>query len=508
MLGGELQRQKALLAATDAIAVAGAGALSQVLRRGDLYPLEPGNWGEALAVLTMLVAAWIVFARAVGLYRNGRRHELKSIVKASCAAWLAMVAISFFAHLAPSRLVVGIGLTLTIGSVVALRTLVRRCIKFFYSRPEFAVPLVIVGANSFGVYLRDRIKEELTQYEFLGFVDENPPANAVNGSNGHAGTTGHAGTNGHAGSNGHAGTNGHGKLRAVAPVPAPVIGQLERIASLAVEHPNLEAVIVLPERDHEQIERIIKLCERYRVRWRVMPRVAESMALAVEMVGAIPLIGPPGSNIEGLNCLIKRGFDVVVATLMLLVASPIMLLAAIAIWLTDGSPLLFRQTRVGIHGKPFELLKFRTMRTQASDTVHREYVKEWIQRNAAERSDAGGAKIYKIGSDPRVTPVGKWLRRFSLDELPQLFNVLYGNMSLIGPRPAMPYELELYQEWHRHRLDAPPGITGLWQVSGRNRLSFEEMVQLDIEYIEEWSLVGDMGILLRTLPAMLQGSGM
>jgi len=294
----------------------------------------------------------------------------------------------------------------------------------------------------------------------------------------------------------------------IPPPPTPVIGQLERIASLAFEHPNLEAVIVLPERDHEQIERIIKLCERYRVRWRVMPRVAESMALTVEMVGAIPLIGPPGSNIEGLNCLIKRGFDVVVATLMLLVASPIMLLAAIAIWLTDGSPLLFRQTRVGIHGKPFELLKFRTMRTQSSDTVHREYVKEWIQRNAPERSDVGGAKIYKIGSDSRITPVGRWLRRFSLDELPQLFNVLYGNMSLIGPRPAMPYELELYQEWHRHRLDAPPGITGLWQVSGRNRLSFEEMVQLDIEYIEEWSLVSDMGILLRTLPAMLQGSGM
>ena len=508
MLGGELQRQKALLAATDAIAVAGAGALSQVLRSGDLYPLEPGNWGEALAGLVMLVAVWIVFARAVGLYRDGRRHELKSIVKASCAAWLAMVAISFFVHLAPSRLVVGIGLTLTIGSVIAMRTLVRRCIKFFYSRPEFAVPLVIVGANSFGVYLRDRIKEELTQYEFLGFVDENPPT--VNGSNGHAASDDNAGTNGHANFNGHLSLNGNGRshLHAVAPPPVPVLGQLERIASLSFEHSNLEAVIVLPERDHEQIERIIKLCERYRVRWRVMPRVAESMALTVEMVGAIPLIGPPGSNIEGLNCLIKRGFDVVVATLMLLVASPIMLLAAIVIWLTDGSPLLFRQTRVGIHGKPFELLKFRTMRSQASDTVHREYVKEWIQRNAAERIEANGAKIYKIGLDPRVTPIGKWLRRFSLDELPQLLNVLYGDMSLIGPRPAMPYELELYQEWHRHRLDAPPGITGLWQVSGRNRLSFEEMVQLDIEYIEEWSLVGDMGILLRTLPAMLQGSGM
>jgi lipopolysaccharide/colanic/teichoic acid biosynthesis glycosyltransferase len=239
-----------------------------------------------------------------------------------------------------------------------------------------------------------------------------------------------------------------------------------------------------------------------------MPRVAQSMALTVEMVGAIPLIGPPGSNIEGLNCIVKRGFDITVATLMIMAVSPILVLAAVAIRLVDGGPLLFRQIRVGIHGKPFELLKFRTMRTQCSDTVHREYVKGWIRRDAAGQSEANGTEVYKIGSDERVTPIGHWLRRFSIDELPQLLNVLYGNMSLIGPRPAMPYELELYQEWHRHRLDAPPGITGLWQVSGRNRLSFEEMVQLDIEYIEDWSLVGDMGILLRTLPAMLQGSGM
>ncbi len=478
MLGGELQRQKALLAATDAIAVVGAAALSQVIRARDLYPLQPGNWGQALAGMTMLVAVWILIARAVGLYRNGRRREIRSIVKASGVAWITIVAVSFFLHLAPSRLAVGIGLLLTIGFVTTARILVRGSIKFFYSRPAFAVPLVIVGANPFGVYLRDRIRNELTQYEFLGFVDDDPGSTGSNGSNGHA-----------------------------AP-PPPLIGGLEHVAKLSTAYSNLEAMIVLPERDHQQVERIIELCERHRVRWRVMPRVAQSMALTVEMVGAIPLIGPPGSNIEGLNCIVKRGFDIAVATLMLLAVSPILLLAAIAIRLFDGSPLLFRQTRVGIHGTPFELLKFRTMRTHCSDTVHREYVKGWIQRDAAARSETGAARVYKIGSDERVTAVGRWLRRFSIDELPQLFNVLYGNMSLIGPRPAIPYELELYQEWHRHRLDAPPGITGLWQVSGRNRLSFEQMVQLDIEYIEDWSLAGDMGILLRTLPAMLQGSGM
>ena len=473
MLGGELQRQKALLAATDAIAVLGAAASSQVIRARDLYPLQPGNWGEAIAGMTMLVALWILFARTVGLYRDGRRHEVRSIVKASCAAWLTMVATSFFLHIAPSRFAVAVGLVLTIGLVITARLLVRRSMKFFYSRPQFAVPLVIVGANTFGVYLRDRLSAELTHYEFLGFVDESPclpPSDAPNGNS------------------------------------TQVIGGLERIASLAAAHSNLEALIVLP--DHDQVERIIQLCERHRVRWRVMPQVARSMALTVEMVGAIPLIGPPGSNIEGLNCVVKRGFDITVASLILLAASPILVLAAIAIRLIDGGPLLFRQIRIGIHGKPFELLKFRTMRTQCSDIAHREYVKGWIQRDAAEHSDANGTEVYKIGSDERVTPIGRWLRRFSIDEMPQLLNVLYGNMSLIGPRPAMPYELELYQEWHRHRLDAPPGITGLWQVSGRNRLSFEEMVQLDIEYIEDWSLLTDMGILLRTLPAMLQGSGM
>jgi exopolysaccharide biosynthesis polyprenyl glycosylphosphotransferase len=475
VLGGELQRQKALLAATDALAVVGAAALSQVIRTRDLYPLQPGSWGEAIAGMTMLVAVWILVARTVGLYRNGRRREGRSIVKASCAAWLTMVAISFFLHLAPSRLAVAIGLALTIGFVMAARMLVRRSIKFFYSRPAFAVPLVIVGANSFGDYLRDRIKDELTQYEFLGFVDESSRIPACNGPNGHS---------------------------------TQVIGGLDRIASLSAAHSNLEAMIVLPERDHEGVERIIELCERHRVRWRVMPRVAQSMALTVEMVGAIPLIGPPGSNIEGLNCIVKRGFDIAVATLMILAVSPIMLLAAIAIRLLDGGPLLFHQTRVGIHGRPFELLKFRTMRSECSDSIHREYVRGWIQRDAGTQPETNGTEVYKNGSDARVTPIGRWLRRFSIDELPQLLNVLYGNMSLIGPRPAMPYELELYQEWHRHRLDAPPGITGLWQVSGRNRLSFEEMVHLDIEYIEDWSLVGDMGILLRTLPAMFQGSGM
>jgi lipopolysaccharide/colanic/teichoic acid biosynthesis glycosyltransferase len=146
------------------------------------------------------------------------------------------------------------------------------------------------------------------------------------------------------------------------------------------------------------------------------------------------------------------------------------------------------------------------MRTSAGDQVHREYVHDWI-RNGTAAKNGHGPSIYKLTHDDRVTPAGRLLRRFSIDELPQLVNVIRGEMSLIGPRPALPYEISLYDEWHRRRLDGMPGITGLWQVSGRNRLSFAEMVRLDVQYLEDWSFATDLRILARTLPILLRGEG-
>jgi len=241
-----------------------------------------------------------------------------------------------------------------------------------------------------------------------------------------------------------------------------------------------------------------------------MPWVVQTHGgtLRVDMVGTVPLVGPRNTNIEGLNWIIKRGFDIAAASVLLVLSAPILLLSAAAIGIFEGRPLLFRQTRVGIRGKEFQLLKFRTMRAGGAEQVHREYVKNWIGNNCAGGEKRDGHAVFKLCNDPRITRTGAWLRKFSVDELPQLINVLRGEMSLIGPRPALPYELELYQDWHRHRLDAPPGITGLWQVSGRNRLSFDEMVQLDIEYVEDWSLYRDLEILVRTLPAMFGGSGL
>ncbi len=202
-------------------------------------------------------------------------------------------------------------------------------------------------------------------------------------------------------------------------------------------------------------------------------------------------------------------FDVAAATALLIVSAPVIALSAIAVWVFDGRPMFISQTRVGIRGELFQLIKLRTMKISASDTVHREYAKQWISNgHAAVGANGNGVPpLFKLADDVRVTRVGKICRRFSIDELPQLLNVVRGEMSLIGPRPALPYELELYQAWHRNRLDAVPGITGLWQVSGRNRLSFDEMVRLDVRYLEEWSLANDLRILLRTLPTLLHGDG-
>jgi lipopolysaccharide/colanic/teichoic acid biosynthesis glycosyltransferase len=208
----------------------------------------------------------------------------------------------------------------------------------------------------------------------------------------------------------------------------------------------------------------------------------------------------------GLNFIRKRAFDLVMVCPILLLASPFMLIVAAAIRICDGHPILFRQTRVGMGGKPFGLFKFRTMRP-ASDAAHREYVAHWIAAGRPCRGANGHRALYKIENDPRITRLGAILRRFSVDEFPQLLNVLRGEMSLIGPRPALPYEVDLYQEWQRRRLDALPGLTGPWQVGGRNHLSFDEMVRLDIDYIEHWSIARDLSILCRTPVAVLAGDG-
>jgi lipopolysaccharide/colanic/teichoic acid biosynthesis glycosyltransferase len=197
--------------------------------------------------------------------------------------------------------------------------------------------------------------------------------------------------------------------------------------------------------------------------------------------------------------LVKRILDVVGGTLALALALP--MLAVVAIWIKCDSPgpVLFRQIRVGRDGKRFTMYKFRSMRSDADETIHREY---FLQLLKAQQADQG-TTVFKVPRDPRVTRAGAILRKTSLDELPNLFNVLRGEMSLVGPRPAIPYEVDAYDPWMRRRLEVRPGITGLWQVRGRSRLSVEQMLQLDVEYVHRQSLLLDLTILLLTLPTVL-----
>jgi lipopolysaccharide/colanic/teichoic acid biosynthesis glycosyltransferase len=185
-----------------------------------------------------------------------------------------------------------------------------------------------------------------------------------------------------------------------------------------------------------------------------------------------------------------------------------LILIAILVKLFSPGPVLFRQIRAGKNGTPFTFYKFRTMKHNIDDTLHREYATNFIGgKELRLRDERNDRKIYKMPDDPRITPIGRVLRRTSLDELPQLFNVLKGDMSLVGPRPPIAYELTIYKEWHKRRLKAKPGITGLWQVSGRSSVPFHDMVLLDLYYINRWNLSLDIEIILKTIPVVLCGKG-
>jgi lipopolysaccharide/colanic/teichoic acid biosynthesis glycosyltransferase len=212
---------------------------------------------------------------------------------------------------------------------------------------------------------------------------------------------------------------------------------------------------------------------------------------------------------RGLTHFVKRSIDILGSLATLVCFSPLFLAISLAIKLTSGGPVLFRQERVGQYGVGFVFLKFRSMHLRNDSSIHRQFVGRFIAgKTDCAKPEQIDQPIYKITADPRVTPIGKFLRKTSFDELPQFWNVLRGEMSLVGPRPPIPYELSSYDIWHRRRIiEVKPGITGLWQVLGRSRTTFDEMVRLDLRYASTWSLWLDLKILLKTPRAIISGEG-
>jgi exopolysaccharide biosynthesis polyprenyl glycosylphosphotransferase len=276
------------------------------------------------------------------------------------------------------------------------------------------------------------------------------------------------------------------------------LGRFEALPEILRENRIDEVIIADPDFPQERAVEMVDQCHTMGVRVRIAPSTMEILVHRAEFVPgqSVPLFELKPPVFDGFDYVLKRTFDLLGATALLILFSPVLALSALAVRLTSRGPVLYHSIRPGIGGRPFACFKFRTMYHGA----------ELQQAELEALNEAGGA-IFKIRKDPRVTPVGRLLRRFSIDELPQLMNVLRGEMSLVGPRPLPQRDFERLEDWHKKRYLVLPGITGLWQVSGRSELDFDDLVRLDFLYLERWSVFLDLTILLKTVPAVLTRRG-
>jgi exopolysaccharide biosynthesis polyprenyl glycosylphosphotransferase len=288
----------------------------------------------------------------------------------------------------------------------------------------------------------------------------------------------------------------------------PVVADLNALPQAIRESGANEVIISDPKVPGEVLfDVMIQTGRRRGVEFRIAPTLLNCLPSKTEIdqVGSLPMVTLFRSPLSSAARFLKRSSDLVITLITLIVLAPLWLLIAVLIKLDSRGPIFYKQERVGMDGRIFLFYKFRSMRTGSDDARHREFQEKYIKGEPDSNLGDAARPAYKIRADERVTRLGRVLRKTSLDELPQLFNVLRGDMSVVGPRPPIPYEVESYELWHRKRLDMKPGITGLWQVSGRNRLTFDEMVRMDLYYIENWSLLVDLKIILQTLPVMWRG---
>ncbi len=278
----------------------------------------------------------------------------------------------------------------------------------------------------------------------------------------------------------------------------PVLGTSADLKEIMKKHRINKVIFAIPEAPTAQLMGLIEMCETEQVEFMFVPRVLDIIEsrISTEDIMGIPLVSVKEIQLHGLNAALKRAFDVLSSSLLLLLLLPLFAAVALLIKMTSRGPVLYVQRRVGYRGRQFDMYKFRSMVAGADKKLD----------ELKEMNEADGP-IFKIKNDPRITMVGRLIRKWSIDELPQLINVLKGDMSIVGPRPPLPSETALYGPWHRKRLNVAPGITGLWQVSGRSDLSFDDMVKLDLFYIESWSLWLDIKIIIKTLPVVVIARG-
>ncbi len=278
----------------------------------------------------------------------------------------------------------------------------------------------------------------------------------------------------------------------------PCLGFAREVRGVVTERGIETVVIASSAFDHDILARMIAELRDVDVDVHISSGLFEVMTrrVFVREIGGIPLITVKGLSLSRTNLFTKRAFDLLVSAAVIVVGSPFWLAVIVLIKTTSPGPVFFGQERIGKEGRPFQMLKFRSMVVDAEEKL----------KNLQAANQASGP-LFKMKDDPRITSIGRWMRKYSIDEFPQLINVIKGEMSLVGPRPPLPRETSEYTEHHWRRLEVVPGMTGLWQVSGRSSLTFEEMVRLDIFYIENWSLGLDLSIIIRTVPAVVLAKG-
>jgi len=463
-----------LLPVGDGLLVVAAFLFSYYLRY-DVQFLQPVDETNAapfspyLPYAAIFAALILLFNQSARLYRERRGRtwwdEVFAITNGATNAAVFVMALSFLLRpLVFSRLLIVQAAVLVVLLLGTWRLALRLLRNHLRRRGIGVERVLIVGAGSVGLsVLQTLVARPDLGYRVVGFVDDDPER----------------------------GENDLGRV--------PAFGRVENLPRLIDEHKVDLVIITLPWHVQRKILGVVRECERKHVKVRTVPDLFElSLSqVQVEMLGGIPLLGLNGeAQFHTGNRIVKRTMDIALAAVALPFAIAITLITALAIRLDSPGPIFFSQERVGLNGRRFKVYKFRSMVVDA-EKMHDDLIRRTGQ----------DPRHPKLANDPRITRVGRWIRRFSIDEVPQIWNILRGEMSWVGPRPAVPQEVELYEPWHRQRLRVLPGLTGLWQVSGRSEVPFEEMCLLDIYYIENWSLGLDLQIILRTIPLVLLAHG-
>ncbi|MEP6817918.1 MAG: sugar transferase [bacterium] len=427
------------------------------LRYYDLYRLrgEFSFFDDGIRVFKSTAIGSLLIVAAAFLYRGGFNYRAFSY----------------------ARSVFVLDFLIALASFYSVRLLLRSAQIFFRLRGINLIPTLVVGRGPEAAFCIKEMRERPSLgYRVIGAVDS-----------------------------GALGAEVPGLYEGV-----PVVSDLAGLPEAIRESGANEVIIADSHVDGDALFDVMMRCGRRRgIEFRIAPSLFNCLPskTEVDQIGALPMIRLFREPLSDFARGTKRISDIVIGVVTLALFSPFWLLIALLIKFDSKGPVFYAQERVGMDGRIFVVYKFRTMRVDADSEIHREYQRKFIAGHAEANVGDAQKPAYKLRDDPRITSVGRMLRRLSLDEVPQLFNVLRGDMSIVGPRPPIPYEVEAYELRHRKRLDMKPGLTGLWQVSGRNRLPFEEMVKLDLFYIENWSLLFDLRIILRTVLVMLRGDG-